>query len=34
MTSIPQILLSKLAADARRHEESERLRMPCQESGF
>lgn len=29
MTSIPQILLSKLAADARGHEERE-----CQESGF
>lgn len=35
MTSIPQNPADdKLAADAKRHEERERLRMPCQEFGF
>lgn len=34
MTTLPQISLAKLAADATRHEERERLRLACEEYGF
>ncbi|RUW33143.1 MAG: isopenicillin N synthase family oxygenase [Mesorhizobium sp.] len=34
MTALPQISLAKLAADATRHEERERLRLACEEYGF
>ncbi|MER8479173.1 2-oxoglutarate and iron-dependent oxygenase domain-containing protein, partial [Mesorhizobium sp. M1163] len=34
MTTLPQISLAKLAADATRHDERERLRMACEEYGF
>ncbi|MER9402234.1 isopenicillin N synthase family oxygenase [Mesorhizobium sp. M0615] len=34
MTTLPQISLTKLAADATRHEERERLRLACEEYGF
>ncbi|MER9826753.1 2-oxoglutarate and iron-dependent oxygenase domain-containing protein, partial [Mesorhizobium sp. M0115] len=34
MITLPQISLAKLAADATRHEERERLRLACEEYGF
>ncbi|MDX8529334.1 2-oxoglutarate and iron-dependent oxygenase domain-containing protein, partial [Mesorhizobium sp. MSK_1335] len=34
MTTLPQISLARLAADATRHEEHERLRMTCEKYGF
>ncbi|ADV14814.1 hypothetical protein Mesau_05814 [Mesorhizobium australicum WSM2073] len=34
MITLPQISLTKLTADATRHEERERLRLACEESGF
>ncbi|ADV14819.1 dioxygenase, isopenicillin N synthase [Mesorhizobium australicum WSM2073] len=34
MITLPQISLTKLTADATRHEERERLRLACEEYGF
>ncbi|RWG78588.1 MAG: isopenicillin N synthase family oxygenase [Mesorhizobium sp.] len=34
MTTLPQISLAKLSADATRHEEQQRLRNACEVSGF
>ncbi|MER9600005.1 2-oxoglutarate and iron-dependent oxygenase domain-containing protein [Mesorhizobium sp. M0244] len=34
MTTLPQISLAKLATDATRHDERERLRLACEEHGF